>query len=130
LPHDSEPSPSCPQTKGVGRYHIAVIECSRQLCRPRPRPALPHEISGENWHWLEESSDCPDEPSQFAGDGRGGLVRSDARTQVAIAVMQTQLGTPGEIDDRALHIDLSLLERVAYSWRVARVVRRLAEDVP
>jgi hypothetical protein len=27
--------------RGVGRNHIEVLEGSRQLCRPRPRPALP-----------------------------------------------------------------------------------------
>src|SRR5690348_6275135 len=46
-----------------------------------------------------------------------------------VTVVQAHLGAPGELDHLKRNIPLALLEQVAHTWRVARVVRSLAQHV-
>jgi hypothetical protein len=44
-------------------------------------------------------------------------------------MVEAQLRSPGEFDNRWWHVELPLLERRPNAWCVAGVMRRLAKDV-
>ena len=53
-----------------------------------------------------------------------------ARAQMPIPVVEAQLSSPGQFDDRRWHLELALLERGANARGMAGVMRSLAKDVP
>src|SRR6266851_9526135 len=130
-PHDSEPSPRCPSHfwtwVGTTKERTRVLG---NLCQPRPRPALSTKRSScRGRYLLEHLAGGPDEASQFAGDRRQRLQRPDARAEMAIACMQPQLGTPGELDDFMRHVCMALFELARHAWGMPRMVGSLTQDV-
>jgi hypothetical protein len=47
---------------------------------------------------------------------------------MAVAVVESHLAAPGELDDGMWHVGLALLEPAADAGRMASVMRGLAED--
>src|SRR5579871_2005838 len=104
---------------------------SRHALSSRPRPAPPTANSrGGSYLLVEQPGDRPDEPGQFTRDSRQRLVGTNACVQMSIPVVEAQLSSPGQFDDRCWHLELALLERSANARGMAGVVRRLAKDVP
>src|SRR6516165_6179070 len=103
---------------------------SRHALSSRPRPAPPTTRScGRGYLFVEYATDPPHKAGQFAGDRGECFVRADPCTQMAIAVVETQLRTPGQFDDGWRYLELALLECGSNARGVPSVMRGLAKDV-
>src|SRR5437016_7911447 len=131
VPHDSEPSPRCPshffgrgsepQTSARG---FSAISAS-----PDRGPRCPHDSScrgGDLLLLLERLAGGPDEASQFASDRRQRLQRTDAAAEMAVAGMQADLGTPGQVNDVRGQVCLALLDLARDTGCVSGMVGRFA----